>query len=87
MPIRSLKPQKARCMRAVIFCNGYALGLQAANGSHEQDDRTSLQQEVIALQDELDRVAITTTFADKTSSMALMVLRVFILAPMRTLYH
>ncbi|OQT96704.1 flagellin [Vibrio parahaemolyticus] len=42
-----------------------SLGLQAANGSNEQDDRTSLQQEVIALQDELDRVAITTTFADK----------------------
>lgn len=42
-----------------------SLGLQAANGSHEQDDRTSLQQEVIALQDELDRVAITTTFSDK----------------------
>ncbi|TOD30764.1 flagellin [Vibrio parahaemolyticus] len=42
-----------------------SLGLQAANGSHEQDDRTSLQQEVIALQDELDRVAVTTTFADK----------------------
>ncbi|HFD4278052.1 TPA: flagellin [Vibrio parahaemolyticus] len=42
-----------------------SLGLQAANGSHEQDDRTSLQQEVIALQDALDRVAITTTFADK----------------------
>ncbi|EMA7645116.1 flagellin [Vibrio parahaemolyticus] len=42
-----------------------SIGLQAANGSHEQDDRTSLQQEVIALQDELDRVAITTTFADK----------------------
>lgn len=42
-----------------------SLGLQAANSSHEQDDRTSLQQEVIALQDELDRVAITTTFADK----------------------
>ncbi|MEK2112286.1 flagellin [Vibrio parahaemolyticus] len=42
-----------------------SLGLQAVNGSHEQDDRTSLQQEVIALQDELDRVAITTTFADK----------------------
>ncbi len=42
-----------------------SLGLQAANGSHEQDDRTSLQQEVIALQDELDRVAITTTFAGK----------------------
>ncbi|EGQ8117374.1 flagellin [Vibrio parahaemolyticus] len=42
-----------------------SLGLQAANGSHEQDDRTSLQREVIALQDELDRVAITTTFADK----------------------
>ncbi|CAI2306192.1 TPA: flagellin [Vibrio parahaemolyticus] len=42
-----------------------SLGLQAANGSHEQDDRTSLQQEVIALQYELDRVAITTTFADK----------------------
>ncbi|ELA7163257.1 flagellin [Vibrio parahaemolyticus] len=42
-----------------------SLGLQAANGGHEQDDRKSLQQEVIALQDELDRVAITTTFADK----------------------
>ncbi|MBM5031759.1 flagellin [Vibrio parahaemolyticus] len=42
-----------------------SLGLQAANGSYEQDDRKSLQQEVIALQDELDRVAITTTFADK----------------------
>ncbi|EGR0748232.1 flagellin [Vibrio parahaemolyticus] len=42
-----------------------SLGLQAANGSYEQDDRKSLQQEVIVLQDELDRVAITTTFADK----------------------
>ncbi len=40
-----------------------SLGLQAANGSHEQSDRVSIQEEVIALKDELARVAVTTTFA------------------------
>lgn len=64
-----------------------SIGLQAANGSHEQDDRTSLQQEVIALQDELIVWQSRRHSRIKTSSMALMVLRVFILAPMRTLYH
>ncbi|WP_182030260.1 flagellin [Vibrio sp. B1FLJ16] len=42
------------------------LGLQAANGSLEQGDRNSIQEEVITLQDELDRVAATTTFAGET---------------------
>ncbi len=42
------------------------LGLQAANGSLEQDDRNSIQEEVIALQDELDRIAVTTVFAGET---------------------
>ncbi|HHF3038520.1 flagellin [Vibrio diabolicus] len=42
-----------------------SLGLQAANGSNDTSDRQSIQYEVVALQDELDRVAITTTFADK----------------------
>ncbi|HHX8320023.1 TPA: flagellin [Vibrio alginolyticus] len=42
-----------------------SLGLQAANGSYDSSDRQSIQYEVVALQDELDRVAITTTFADK----------------------
>ncbi|MGR5236530.1 flagellin [Vibrio alfacsensis] len=42
-----------------------SLGLQAANGSYDSTDRQSIQYEVVALQDELDRVAITTTFADK----------------------
>lgn len=42
-----------------------SLGLQAANGSNDSSDRQSIQYEVVTLQDELDRVAITTTFADK----------------------
>ncbi|EMD1212051.1 flagellin [Vibrio alginolyticus] len=42
-----------------------SLGLQAANGSYDSSDLQSIQYEVVALQDELDRVAITTTFADK----------------------
>ncbi|MGR5207691.1 flagellin [Vibrio sp. PNB22_3_1] len=42
-----------------------SLGLQAANGSHDSSDRQSIQYEVIALQDELERLAITTTFGDK----------------------
>ncbi|RIZ56012.1 flagellin [Vibrio sp. PID23_8] len=42
-----------------------SLGLQAANGSHDSSDRQSIQYEVIALQDELERLAITMTFGDK----------------------
>ncbi|MDF2155946.1 flagellin [Vibrio sp. CAU 1672] len=41
------------------------LGLQAANGVVRSSDRDSLQYEVDALKDELDRVAVTTTFAGK----------------------
>ncbi|GAK23535.1 LOW QUALITY PROTEIN: flagellin protein FlaE [Vibrio sp. JCM 19052] len=65
MRIRWHKLQKVLCMRAVIMQRLRSLGLQAANGSNDSSDRQSIQYEVVALQDELDRVAITTTFADK----------------------
>ncbi len=61
-----------------------SLGLQAANGSNDSSDRQSIQYEVVALQDELDRVAITTTFADKTYLMDLTVHKASILARMPT---
>ncbi|RXJ71972.1 flagellin B [Veronia nyctiphanis] len=38
------------------------LALQAANGSNETKEREALQQEVVALQDELTRIAETTSF-------------------------
>ncbi|PSW19552.1 flagellin B [Photobacterium sanctipauli] len=38
------------------------LSLQSANGSNSQEDRDSIQQEVTALQDELNRIAETTSF-------------------------
>jgi flagellin len=38
------------------------LALQSANGSNSSDDRKSLQKEVTALQDELTRIAETTSF-------------------------
>lgn len=38
------------------------LSLQSANGSNSDDDRAALQKEVSALQDELTRIAETTTF-------------------------
>ncbi|MFD2176215.1 flagellin [Veronia pacifica] len=38
------------------------LALQAANGSNETKEREALQQEVVALQDELSRIAETTSF-------------------------
>jgi len=44
-----------------------SLTLQAANGSNNADDRKALNQEVVALQSELDRIAATTTFGTGTS--------------------
>src|SRR5690606_20465408 len=38
------------------------LTLQAANGSNSEDDRKSLNKEVVALQSELTRIAETTSF-------------------------
>ena len=43
-----------------------SLTLQAANGSNNEQDRTALQEEVTALQSELDRIASTTTFGTGT---------------------
>lgn len=43
-----------------------SLTLQAANGSNNEDDRTALNEEVAALQSELDRIAATTTFGTGT---------------------
>lgn len=41
------------------------LSLQASNGSNSKDDRSAMQQEVSALQDELNRIAETTSFGGK----------------------
>ncbi len=38
------------------------LALQSANGSNSDDDRASIQKEVVALQDELTRISDTTSF-------------------------
>ncbi|WP_296270938.1 flagellin domain-containing protein [Pseudomonas sp. UBA6323] len=43
-----------------------SLTLQAANGSNNADDRTALNEEVAALQSELDRIASTTSFGTGT---------------------
>ena len=43
-----------------------SLTLQAANGSNNADDRKALNEEVVALQSELDRIAATTTFGTGT---------------------
>lgn len=43
-----------------------SLTLQAANGSNNADDRKALNEEVAALQSELDRIAATTTFGTGT---------------------
>ncbi len=42
------------------------LALQSANGSNSSDDRAALQKEVVALQEELTRIADTTSFGDQT---------------------
>ncbi|MCR1826888.1 flagellin domain-containing protein [Pseudomonas oleovorans] len=44
-----------------------SLTLQAANGSNNADDRKALNEEVAALQSELDRIAATTTFGTGTN--------------------
>jgi flagellin len=41
------------------------LSLQAANGSNNLDDRTSIQKEITALTSELDRISETTTFGGR----------------------
>ncbi len=40
------------------------LSLQSANGSNSQAERTALQEEVTALNDELNRIAETTSLVD-----------------------
>lgn len=41
------------------------LAIQAANGTYSDGDRAALQEEVVQLQRELDRIAATTTFGDR----------------------
>ncbi|MEZ9134101.1 flagellin, partial [Vibrio breoganii] len=41
------------------------LSLQASNGSNSQSERTAIQEEVTALNDELNRIAETTSFGGK----------------------
>ncbi|HAQ86657.1 MAG TPA: flagellin [Pseudomonas sp.] len=41
------------------------LALQSANGSNNDDDRSSIQKEVSQLKDELDRISDTTTFGGR----------------------
>jgi flagellin len=41
------------------------LALQSANGSNSSDDRDALQTEIVALQDELTRIATSTRFGDQ----------------------
>lgn len=48
------------------------LALQAANGSNSSVDRESLNQEVVALQTELDRIADTTSFGSGSSKLHLL---------------
>lgn len=48
------------------------LALQSANGSNSSVDRTSLNQEVTALQSELDRISKTTSFGSGTNKLYLL---------------
>ncbi|MGF0334786.1 flagellin domain-containing protein [Ectopseudomonas toyotomiensis] len=48
------------------------LALQAANGSNSSVDRESLNQEVVALQSELDRISDTTSFGSGTNKLYLL---------------
>ena len=41
------------------------LAVQSANGTYSDSDRTALQEEVVQLQRELDRIAQSTTFGDR----------------------
>jgi len=41
------------------------LALQSANGSNSSDDRDALQKEIVALQDELTRIATSTRFGEQ----------------------
>ncbi|MCV5263648.1 flagellin, partial [Escherichia coli] len=41
------------------------LSVQSANGSNSQAERTALQEEVTALNDELNRIAETTSFGGR----------------------
>ncbi|WP_199608987.1 flagellin [Flocculibacter collagenilyticus] len=41
------------------------LAVQAANGTYSDADRNALQEEIVQLQNELDRIATTTTFGDR----------------------
>jgi flagellin len=41
------------------------LALQSANGSNSSNDRSALQKEIVALQDELTRIATSTRFGDQ----------------------
>ena len=48
------------------------LALQSANGSNSSVDRTSLNQEVAALQEELDRISKTTSFGSGSNKLYLL---------------
>ncbi|MCY1280285.1 Flagellin [compost metagenome] len=48
------------------------LALQSANGSNSSVDRTSLNQEVVSLQSELDRIADTTSFGSGSNKLYLL---------------
>ncbi|MFI8609125.1 flagellin domain-containing protein [Pseudomonas sp. NPDC077649] len=48
------------------------LALQAANGSNSSVDRESLNQEVVALQSELDRISDTTSFGSGSNKLYLL---------------
>lgn len=41
------------------------LAIQSANGTYSDGDRAALQEEVVQLQNELDRIAVSTTFGDR----------------------
>lgn len=59
------------------------LSLQASNGSNSQSERTAIQEEITALNDELNRIAETTSFGGKNFSMVILVVRHFRLVAVR----
>ena len=83
MRIRWHKQVKALCMRAVTYCNACALWGFKRQMAVMTQVTIKYSIRVVALQDELDRVAITTTFADKP--MALTARKASILVRMPTL--
>ena len=50
------------------------LSLQAANGSNSKSERVAIQEEITAMNDELNRIAETTSFAGGNYSMVPLIL-------------